>query len=475
MTRLHSTLRRSVLATVALSFAATGAAGAEIQPDASSRPAQIEDIGVFRSQFLNIDRAYSDAARVRAAERLAALESAAGSASPETFTLELCAITALADNGHTRCFLPKEDEAQIDFTALDGRFFITSAAPENADLLAAELVAIDDHPVLTVRAALRQLRGGVAAWRDQFVVKVLIRPDLLHTIGLAASSEAAVYRVRTPDGRTIERRVERTKPSTSRATLRSLYKMPWSLQDPDQPFRWRDAPEFDAVVIQLRQNIDSKDQKILDFLVAADAERVRLGRRNVILDMRLNPGGNFLLTRDFMVAWPRKVGPPGRIFVLVGPETFSAGIASTAYLKQAGGDQVILIGAPPGDRLTFFSEGRVVILPHSGIGLLPAPERDDLADGCHAYTDCFVALAQPGSPTGSPQQAGIDRVYGRKPVAVRSLDPDIPARWTIEEYLSGRDPAMEALKRWFTVGSGRGERGGAVVSDHDPAVRITPP
>ena len=33
----------------------------------------------------------------------------------------------------------------------------------------------------------------------------------------------------------------------------------------------------------------------------------------------------------------------------------------------------------------------------------------------------------------------------RNPIAVSSLAPDIPAPWTVESYLTGRDPAMDAV------------------------------
>jgi hypothetical protein len=427
------------------------------EPDAAprlTRSIQSEDIAFFRQRFLNIDRSYSDAARATARERLAKLEQKAGDISPETFIIEICAITALADNGHSQCFLPKGDETQIGFTPFDGRFFVTSIASSHAGLLGTELVGIDGHSISTVRADLRKCRGGVMATRDLFAVKFLNRPDLLHSLGLASSAEAAVYQLRSADGHMMEQYLATTHASSKLAVLPGTDKTPWSLRDPDQPFRWRDVPELDAVMIQLRQNIDSETQKILQFLSTTDAERIRLRRRNVILDMRQNWGGDFLLTRDFMIAWPHAVGLTGRIFVLVGPGTFSAGIVGTAYLKQAGKDRVLLVGEPPGDRMTYFAEGQVFVLPHSGIGVLPATERDDLAGGCHPYTDCFGALAQFGFPTGSSpeKRAIIDRIYGRKPLEVRSLDPDIPAPWTIQDYLSGQDPAIEAVKQWLSAG-----------------------
>ena len=39
-----------------------------------------------------------------------------------------------------------------------------------------------------------------------------------------------------------------------------------------------------------------------------------------------------------------RVSLPGRLFVLESPITFSAGIVDVAYLKQAGGERVTLVG-----------------------------------------------------------------------------------------------------------------------------------
>ena len=59
---------------------------------------------------------------------------------------------------------------------------------------------------------------------------------------------------------------------------------------------------------------------------------------------RFNTGGNVMLTRDFLTSWPSRVSLPGRLFVLESPITFSAGIVDVAYLKQAGGERVTLVG-----------------------------------------------------------------------------------------------------------------------------------
>jgi hypothetical protein len=77
-----------------------------------------------------------------------------------------------------------------------------------------------------------------------------------------------------------------------------------------------------------------------------------------------------------------------------------------------------------------------------------ATQRYDLQDGCRTYGDCFVGIAQPGSATGTPQTtaAAIDQGKGRKPISVKTLDPDIAAPWSVDDLLKGRDPGMAAIQ-----------------------------
>ncbi len=122
-------------------------------------------------------------------------------------------------------------------------------------------------------------------------------------------------------------------------------------------------------------------------------------------------------------------------------------MASVAYLKQAAEDRVVIVGEPPGDRLMFFSEGEFNDLPHAGVALLSSTQRHEWRSGCRTYQDCFAPVAQPGAPTGTPPAIAseLDRLYGRAPLEIQSLEPDVPAPWTVRDYLEGQDPGIHAI------------------------------
>jgi hypothetical protein len=411
------------------------------------------DLRVFRAEFLARDRSYSAAARAEAEARLRRLDSAAGSMSAIGFELELARIVALADNGHTVAIpsarAARSNRIPVRFTPFGADFHVLRADSANADLLGAKLLAIDGQPVATAIDAGRTLTGGTPAWRDRTVAYFLESPDQLHALGLVATASQASYRFERPDGGRVERPIVAEPPGPRRdnapagrwlyprpleagsAPARALLaeeRAPWAFQDLASTFRWRIAPEVDGLMIQLRANRDVAGQAIRPFLDGV-LRQIRSSRpATVVLDLRMNSGGDLNTTRDFAQTLPTVTTGP--IFVLTSPWTFSAGISTLGYLKQASPDRVVIVGEEIGDRLEMWSEGRLVELPFSGMAVRSSLERHDYRTGCRPYRDCHGPVI-------------------RHPIAVPTLAPDLPAPWTIEAYRAGRDPSLEAIGAWL--------------------------
>ena len=396
-----------------------------LPPASGNAKAQLEDLAAFEQGFFLRDRSYSAPARAEAARRIADLKSSAGSISDTRFILLLSQIAALADNGHTgvmyRGSAPGLGRVGLRLAPLGSEFIVVHALEENASLLGSRLVAIDDVPVARLRSVAHTLQGGVLSRRDLMAPAFLESPGELHSFGLSRSADHATYVFETRDGRrraaslaatspaggSLEATMAQLSPASAPAGWRSLLtaeKAPWVFQDIGETMRRRDAPEFDAMIVQLRANLDGT-QRIADFLQESEDARRRAGRRNAILDMRMNGGGDLTTTREWMSALPRRLPPEGRVIVLIGPSTFSAAISSVGYLKQAGGSRVVLVGEPVGDRLEFFAEGQPITLPNSGAVVLMATERHDYVNGCRAFVDChrFVVRYPSRCPTSTPR------------------------------------------------------------------------
>lgn len=410
-----------------------------------------EDLAAFRTDFMGRDNSYSPPARQQAEARLRALDAKVEGLDLLAFELELSRIVALADNGHTIAapFVRARQFKRIPlrFVPFGSEFRVLRAENDLADLLGARLTAIDGHPVAQLVDSARVLVGGEPRWRDRTASILFESPEQLHAMGLAANSAAATYTFTSADGRTVERVITGVQPNPDAPRVQTQRllspvllpeeqgtwktavepnKTPWSLAEPDVRFRWRPAPELQALVIELRQVQSTPGSSLPEFLTEMSQKLQAQRPTNLVLDMRLNSGGNLQIARDFMKALPILV--PGRIFVLTSPWTFSAAISSIGYLKQAAPDRVIIVGEEVGDRLEFWAEGTGASLPHSGMVIQYATQRHDYRNGCRNFTDCHGAVVQ-------------------YPIAVPSLAPEIQAPWTFDAYRGGRDPAMEAVAK----------------------------
>jgi hypothetical protein len=436
------------------------------------RPSAAElraDLAQLRALVDTLDRSWTDATRAIARTRIDALLGAVDTISPLAFELGVARVVAAADNGHSAVIpdmrAPRTNSVGLRFVPLDSGFYVLRAAAAEAPLVGARLLAVDGVAVARLRAAAHTLVPGTPAWRDRSVPLLLESPEQMHALALAGAPDAATYRLRLLDGRVVERRLVAHAAGTRRPTgpsrrwllaapasgwqagwhaPRAADALPWALRDPDVPFRWVERPELQALVVDIRHVMNLPGRSLTAFL---DSVRVEIARRapyNIVVDLRLNGGGDLGLARAFMQDLPRLV--PGTVFVLTSPWTFSAAISSAGYAKQADPARVRIVGDTVGDRLVFFAEGHHVTLAHSGITIGLATERHDYVDGCRTYRDCHAAVVE-------------------FPIAVPTLAPDLFAPWTMAAYRAGCDPAMEAIARWLA----RAEAGACPGSRRAPA------
>jgi hypothetical protein len=236
------------------------------------------DIAQFRREFMAVDRSYSAAAREAAERRLAALEAALPTATAAQFELEIARIVAIADNGHSNASAlsraRRHNRVPIRLAPFIGDFYVLRARGANADVLGARLVSIDGQPSAKLREIAHDLTGGTAGFRDRAAPLLLESPALLNAAGVSRAADGATY-VFELDGRRIERRLSGEAPDPAIPSLsaalalypdpgvqegddwRSLLEpkaAPWALQDGAVRFRWREAPELGAMVVEFRQN-----------------------------------------------------------------------------------------------------------------------------------------------------------------------------------------------------------------------------
>jgi len=400
-----------------------------------------EDIAAIE-QFLSVDKAFTPEEAARAHTQLQSLRQRAPSMTRAQFVLAAAEIAGIANNGHTM-ILPGAwaqlfNRAPVQFLALsEGLFIACSTRPE---LRGAEVLSIEGQSWPDLQAAYARYESGEPGLRRRFVVHFLESPELLHAAGLIRRPDRMRLRVHDAHGRRRTVTLAATAASPQFEGLEAYLPpdrlveiaregecSPWRqtplyLQGAASDFRLTDIAEVDAAYIQLKFNAG---EDLPPFLEAAEAHLRQRPRQALVLDLRFLIGGDLSVTRAFMSALPSMIDPQGRIYVIVSGSTFSAGMAAAGFVKQAGGDRVIIVGEPVGEDLEYWAETDSIDLPLSQATLLYATLRHNYRTGC-PEEDCYGYMQ-------------------RHALQLESLDPDWPTPLRFEDVVAGRDPAIEAI------------------------------
>ncbi|MGC2031065.1 MAG: hypothetical protein WA642_13690 [Steroidobacteraceae bacterium] len=357
-------------------------------------------------------------------------------------------IDALADNGHSR--IESEGRAAhlelpVRLAAFSDGLYIMRATEINADLLGGRVTAVDGQSIDAVMAKLEQLRGGTSQWRRLLASQYLTQQDLLYGIDVAPDTRHSTWTIETPAGAVITKRLDAYAPPASEPAVpvtrwlssESLtgmegqwravepdHLLPIALIDFDKPFRSLTLPGTCVQFVQFKSNSDQGGQRIGEFVSSTQRQLRQIQPCSVIVDLRYDGGGDYTNTYGFAHDLPKLIPPGGRIIVLTGPATFSAGISTAAAVKHAGQARVVIVGEPVGDRLRFYSEGGSACLPNSPLCVAYETGKHDYQHACTDWDVCFW----------------LNYFFSFQ---VRSLDPDEVVPSSFKDWRSGVDPVLD--------------------------------
>jgi len=316
-----------------------------------------------------------------------------------------------------------------------------------AELLGAKVLSIDGMPINTVIDHLYPYTLGPRNHYDQFVVPFFLEsPDLLHVAGVAARSDQLILRMQMRDGSERDMAMIADEPDAGPPTeysssylaprriegegeewaplLRRDAEMPQFLRQYDIPFHTAWWPEQHTFYVQFRSNMDEPGYPIGPFTERVEREIIANNPRFVILDLRLNQGGDFTKTASLMKRLATLSDSINHVYVLTSAWTFSAGNASLALVKEHGGDKITVIGEAAGDRVRIWAEGGSFELANSKLRVSYATGYHDYSKPCWRERGCFW----------------VTMFF---PMHVQSFDPDVRVPDTFDDYINRRDPVLE--------------------------------
>ena len=410
----------------------------------------------FLRNLLKYDRSFSDSEQAAFIKQIEDLEARADGLSDADLFLGVAQAAAITNNGHTNIstgpLYKKFNHANVKFFWFADGLYVVRAHNAQVGLVGSRVTAINGRPTDEVVTALAPYFGGVREWRRLYATYYMESPEMMHAAGLGSSPDELSLTIINPSG--IEQTVTLSAvareegddlpsrrpwmtlkpvalPDEGDAWKRTLDlqgdEAPIYLRDLDENFLWTEMQG--GVYVRAQLLLQSKETPIVEqfqaVLDAADDGKFDF----MAIDLRWSPGGDYTKVIDFVKAAPGAIKSDGPLYIIVGPQTFSAALVTAAFLKYYGGENAVIIGSPMGDGEQFWAErGPLPFeLPNSKYSVSFATGYHDWANGCagkHEY--CFSQNLTHEVPAGS-------------------LAPGILMDPTYAEYASGRDIIMDLI------------------------------
>lgn len=420
-----------------------GCAGPSPRSDLSEKERR-DDLRYVATVFAERERSFTPETRAIFEQRISQIQSRADSLSHDEFVVGIQWAVAAADNGHTEVLSHEHQRLQlpVDLEWFADGLYVIATRPGHDALMGARVESIAGVSPEEMLAKLDPYTPGTDV-RARFISgHFLERPELLAAIGASSDPNGLIFEFLMADG-THTTRTLRGKPGESaaraqdsRRLLDDIDPLPLYLREPGRSVLTAWLPELDAVYVRINRNDDNALPGLLDEVLSnIEARKPRHG----IVDLRLNGGGNYVLTAPFAEALPGLLSEPGRLVIIVGQRTFSAAINTAAILKARAGGRAIVVGETPGDDLQYWAEGGFLVLPNSRL-------RIHYSDGYHDWRNGFDQL-DPRNRTNH-RIAAVNKRYS---AAAGDLDlvETIPLRFA--DYAAGRDPVMARLPSLLDV------------------------
>jgi len=346
--------------------------------------------------------------------RLDNLRRQVGTMDTYRLVMELARIIGTAQDAHTALMLPRYNRLPFDCYPFSLGLYITATNAEHQELLHCKIVKIEDCPV---DAIYKRLSEVIPHENWQFVLSslpsVVICADILYGTGVISNLREVVVTVTDAQGKVTEHIVKSLEYEQYQALNDPSCSLPVYRQNRDKSY-WS---SFGDGVFYINYN-KCREMEGLTVSQFSETLKAEISRNNEIekiaIDFRHNSGGNSELFKPFL-AWlshNTSFNQRGKLFVIVGRDTFSSAALNVYYLKF--NSKAIFVGEPTGAKPNHFGEVKYLELKSSGLMI--------------RYATKYYELVEDDS--------------------LKSFKPDIECEVSFKDYAEGIDRCMEAIRQF---------------------------
>ena len=410
-------MRRVLLAASAFLVLGVACSSSAAQPSAD--PAVAADVRKLAAEMERIHPdLYHSVSRERFQQAVDDLVEQLADLERDEILVELLRIIAMTGerDGHMGLFPLVDHQRPVHLAPIRAwvfpEGFYVVASPERPELVGTRIVAIEGRPVEEVAALVRPL---VTRDNESSLIlrlpEFMITGEILHGLGLSPSADTVRLTVERMGGE----RLDATLSTLPGPAYWNLIQHVWApppppgvqtplwLRDPNRPLRFAKLARG-RVVYAVYAHTNSTGAFAASLRTRASNPKVK----RVIVDVRLNPGGDNTAYRSLLdVLRSRLVNRPGRLVLLTGRVTFSA--AGNFAAEVDARTRARIVGEAAGGS------------PHN-YGDMAEVELDTLGWTVHVPPQYVEVLGRPDERA--------------------ALEPDVPLQIGAADHFAGRDPVL---------------------------------
>ncbi|MGH7242797.1 MAG: TPR end-of-group domain-containing protein [Phycisphaerales bacterium] len=358
-------------------------------------------------------------------------QAAATGVSEDRLRVRISRLLAMVGDGHTTMAAYADGEKSLNRIPLhlwsfpDG-IYVLGAPEDMKELVGGKIVKVGSMSADDAAAKLRQFCSVDNDMGYLYSVPArMLQPAALQEIGATGEGDIE-YTFRFADGnekaaKIAARPMQRDGFGKSRlyrsgyvyANAASKTPAPLFQQDLEKPLTLKYLEDQRAVYFGFQAVSGNEDEPFKHVIESMNSLIEEKSPEFLIIDMRFNGGGNTGLVAPFIESVIRnaKLNQPGKLFVIIGRNTFSAAQNTVNMLEKF--TNATFVGEPTGSRPAFVGESTYVLLPYSKLRV-------------HCSSRYWQILDSTDRRTW--------------------VQPQIAAEWTFKDFVENRDPCMEAIK-----------------------------
>lgn len=328
-------------------------------------------------------------------------------------------ILTLLGDAHTRVNLYawqafQERAYPIELQWFSDGLFVTAAQPGYEELLKLEVVQVGGASIKQLLTMLERTIPHESMYRVLGAsTDYMIRPVILHALGLTSELQRAAFTFQDANGYTITRYLTADAPTSMQdkwISALSGNSSPLYLQKSQDTYYWYTYLESARTLyFQFNRCAEQPDAPLEEFLAELSHVIATHPVERYVIDLRRNPGGSpgpSGLILDHIQRHPQ-FAQQNKLFVLTGNKTFSSAVYLASLLRYHA--HAILVGEPTAQGPNFYASPKAFVLPNSGLTI----------NLSYAYVQSAETSAE-------------------------TMQPDLWVALSSADYFAGHDPVLSA-------------------------------